>query len=135
MLFFDKFHCVFYLYLKSIRRGYRKLILKFVDDESGLHHGYVVVDYNKLNLCLVDNNMFFFYAFAVNIFGLSGFWLNTISYGDIPNVVVIWELNESGNNFTSLDHSVYWVSFPLIHLRYSCNERFIPSTNPFVQGA
>ena len=137
MLFFDKFHCVFYLYLKSIRCRYRKLISKFVDDESGLHHGYVVVvDYKKLNLCLVDNHLVHFLAFAVNIIGLRGFWLNTISCGDIPNFVVIWELFDGGNNFTSADHSVYWVSFPLmIHLRYSCNERFIPSTNPFVQGA
>ena len=30
----------------------------------------------------------------------------------------------------------YFVSFPLmIHLRYSCSERFIPSSKPFVQGA
>ena len=28
------------------------------------------------------------------------------------------------------------VSFPImIHLRFSCNERFIPSTKPLVQGA
>ena len=47
---------VFYLYLKSILCVYRRLILKFVDDESGLHHGYVIVSYNKLNLCLVDKN-------------------------------------------------------------------------------
>ena len=73
---------------------------------------------------------------AVNIIGLRGFWLKTISYGDIPKVVVICELYAKGNNFTSADHSVYFVSFPLmIHLRYSCNERFIPSTKPFVQGA
>ena len=68
--------------------------------------------------------------------GLCGFWLNNISYGGIPSVVVICELYDKGNNFTSVDHSVYRVSFPLmIHLRYSCNERFIPLTNPFVQGA
>ena len=43
---------------------------------------------------------------------------------------------DKGNNFTSVDHSVYRVSFPLmIHLRYSCSERFISSTKPFVQGA
>ena len=66
----------------------------------------------------------------MNIVELRGFWLNTISF------VVICELYDKGNNFTSVDHSVYRVSFPLmIHLRYSCNERFIPSTNPFVQGA
>ena len=46
-------------------------------------------------------------------------WLKTISYGDIPSVVVICELYAKGNNFTSADHSVYFVSFPLmIHLRY-----------------
>ena len=39
---------------------YRKLILKFVDDESDLHQVYVVVDYNKLNLYLVDNNLVYF---------------------------------------------------------------------------
>ena len=74
--------------------------------------------------------------FAVNIIGLRGFWLKTISYGEIPKVVVICELYAKGNNFTSADHSVYFVSFPLmIHLRYSCSERFIPSTKPFAQGA
>ena len=62
LLFFDKFHCVFYLYLKSIRCVYRKLILKFVGDESGLHHGYVVVNYSKLNLCLVDNKLVHFFG-------------------------------------------------------------------------
>ena len=68
--------------------------------------------------------------------GLRGFRLNTISYGDIPSVVVIGELYDKGNNFTSVDHSVYRVSFPLmILLRYFCNERFIPSATPFVQGA
>ena len=57
-------------------------------------------------------------------------------YVDIPSVVVVRELYDKGNNFTSVDHSVYRVSFPLmIHLRYSCNERFIPSTNPFVRFA
>ena len=54
---FVNFFCVFYLCLKSIRCGYRRLILNFVDNESGLHRGYVVVDYNKLNLCSVDNNL------------------------------------------------------------------------------
>ena len=34
---------------------------KFVDDESGLHHVFVKVGYNKLNLCLVDNNLLHFY--------------------------------------------------------------------------
>ena len=49
---------------------------------------------------------------------------------------MICELYAKGNNFTSADHSVYFVSFPfMIHLRYSCSERFIPSTKPFVQGA
>ena len=52
------------------------------------------------------------------------------------SVFVICELYDKGISFTSVDHSVYRVSFPLmIHLNYSCNERFIPSTNPFVQGA
>ena len=75
--------------------------------------------------------MHFLWAFAVKIIGLSGFWLNTISYVDIPSVFVICELYDKGINFTSLDRSVYRVSFPLmIHLRYYCNERFIPSTNP-----
>ena len=72
---------------------YRKLILKFVDDENGLHHGYVVVNCNKLNLYLVDNKICaFLWAFAVNIIGFRSFWLNTISYGDNPKVVVICEL-------------------------------------------
>ena len=72
----------------------------------------------------------------MNIIGFIGFWLKTISYGDIPKVIVICELNDKGNSFTSADHSVYRVSFPfMIHLMYTCNERFIPSTNPFVQGA
>ena len=61
---------------------------------------------------------------------------NTTSYGDIPSVVVICDLYYKGNNFTSADRSVYRVSFPLmIHPRYSCNERFLPPTNSFVQGA
>ena len=108
-----------------------------MDNGSGLHHGYVVVDYCKMNLCLVDNNLLCFYGRLLkNIIGLRGFWMITISHGDIPNVVVICELYESGNHFTSVDHSVYWVSVPLmIHLRFSCNERFTPSTNPFVQDA
>ena len=55
--------------------------------------------------------------------------------GDSPKVVVICELKDSGNSFTSVDHSVYGVSFPLmIHLRNSCNKRFMPSTSPLVQG-
>ena len=57
---FGVFHNLFYLYLKSIRYVYRKLILKFLDDESGLDHEYVMVDYNKLNLCLVDNILVYF---------------------------------------------------------------------------
>ena len=65
---------------------------------------------------------------------IRGYWLKPISFGDIPNVVLICELYESGNNFTSADHSVYQHRHRH-HLRYSCNERFIPSTNPFVQGA
>ena len=75
-------------------------------------------------------------AFAVNTVSLRGFWLKTISFVDIPSVVVIYDLFDKVNNFTSVDPSVYRVSFPLkIHLRYPRNERFIPSTNPFVQGA
>ena len=46
---------IFLSLFKSNRCEFRKLILKFVDDESGLHHGYVVVNYNKMNLYLVDN--------------------------------------------------------------------------------
>ena len=77
----------------------------------------------------------FLCAFAVNIIGFLGFRLKTFSYGDIPKVVVICELYDNGNSFASVDHYVYRVSFPfMIHLRYSCNERFISSTNPFVQG-
>ena len=58
----------------------------------------------------------------MNIIGFLGFWLKTTSYKDILKVVVICELYDKGNNFTSADHSVYCVSFPLmIHLRYSCN--------------
>ena len=72
----------------------------------------------------------------MNIIGLRGFSLKTISFGDIPRIVVICELYAKGNNFTSADHSVYFVPFTfMIHLRYSCSERFIPSTKPFVQGA
>ena len=40
---------------------YWKLILKFVDDENGLHHEYVVVNCIILNLHLVDNNRVHFY--------------------------------------------------------------------------
>ena len=65
-----------------------------------------------------------------------GFWLNAISYGENPSIVVICEFQDKGKTFTSVDHSLYRVSFPLmVHLRYSFNERFIPSVNPFVQGA
>ena len=39
----------------------RTLVLKFVSDESDLHHGCVMVNYLKLNLCLVDNNFVHFY--------------------------------------------------------------------------
>ena len=56
-LLFGRFHCVFYLFLKFIRYVYRKLISKNVDYESDLHHVCVRVGYNKLNLCLVDNNL------------------------------------------------------------------------------
>ena len=62
LLLFGVFHYVFYLYLKSIRYVYRKLILNFVDDENGLHQVYVMVDYNKLNLYLVDNILVYFYG-------------------------------------------------------------------------
>ena len=76
-------------------------------DENGLHRVYVMVGYNKLNLYLVDNNLVRFYeSLLVNIIGLRGFWLKTISYGDIPKVVVICELYAKGNSFTSADHSV-----------------------------
>ena len=49
-LFLNKFHCAFHLCLKFIRYVYRKLILKFVGDESDLHRGYAVVDCNILIL-------------------------------------------------------------------------------------
>ena len=62
LLLFGRFHLHFYLFLKSIRYGYQRLILKFVDDESGLHHVYVMVDYNRLNLYLVDNIIVNFYG-------------------------------------------------------------------------
>ena len=55
-----KFRCVFLLCLKSIRCVYRKLILKFVDDENNLHGGYVVVDCNILILLWVGNNFVHF---------------------------------------------------------------------------
>ena len=115
----------------------RKLILKCVDDESDLHHAYVMVDYNILNLCFCSTiTLCIFVSICCGLIGFRGFWLNTILYDDIPNVVVICEFKDKGNIFTSADHSVYRVSFPLkIHLRHSSNERFIPSTNPFVQGA
>ena len=41
---------------------YRKLILKFVVDERGLDHKYVVVSCNILNPYLVENNLVHFYA-------------------------------------------------------------------------
>ena len=41
LLFFDKFHCVFYLYLKSIQYVCRMLILKFAGDKNDLHRAYV----------------------------------------------------------------------------------------------
>ena len=47
----------FYLYSRSIRCVYRKLILEFVDDESDLHHVCVMVGYNILNLYLVGNDI------------------------------------------------------------------------------
>ena len=50
LLLSGNFRCVFCLRLKFIRCVYRELILKFVDDESDLHRGYVVVDYNILTL-------------------------------------------------------------------------------------
>ena len=57
-------------------------------DENDLHRAYVMGGYNKLSLYLVDNNLVrFLWEFAVNIIGLRGFWLKTISYGDIPKVV------------------------------------------------
>ena len=57
----DKFRCVSYLYLKSNRCVYQKLILKSVDDESGLDHEYVVINCKKLNLYLVGKNFVHFY--------------------------------------------------------------------------
>ena len=49
---------------------------------------------------------------------------------------MICELYSNGNNFTSVDHSVYFLSSPfIIHRRYSCNEPFMPSTSPFVHRA
>ena len=50
MLLSGKFHCFFYLCLKSIQCVYRKLILQLVDDENDLHRGYVAVDCNILIL-------------------------------------------------------------------------------------
>ena len=61
LLLFGRFHCVFYLFLKSIRYVYRKLISKFVDDENGLHYVCVRVGYKKLNIILVDKNLVHFY--------------------------------------------------------------------------
>ena len=61
LLLFGIFSCVFDLNLKSIRYVCRKLIVKFVDDESGLHHGYLVVNCNLLNLFLVGNNLVRFF--------------------------------------------------------------------------
>ena len=45
----------------------------------------------------------------MNIIGLHGFWLDTISYGDSPNFVVIRELCANGNVCTSVDHSVFFL--------------------------
>ena len=51
------------MFLFKILSGvYRKLVLKFVDEESGLHHGCGVVSCNKLNPYLVDNNLLHFYG-------------------------------------------------------------------------
>ena len=40
---------------------YRRLILEFVDDENDLYHVCVMVDYNILNLYLVENDFVCFY--------------------------------------------------------------------------
>ena len=43
----------------------------------------------------------------MNIIGLRGFWLKTISYSDSANFVVIRELYANGNVCISVDHSVF----------------------------
>ena len=59
-LSFDKFHCVFYLYLKSNRYVCRRLIKWFVGDENYLHRVCVMVNYNKLILLEVGNKIHLF---------------------------------------------------------------------------
>ena len=59
---------------------FRKLFLRFVDDENDLHRGCVVVNCNILILYLVGNNLEpFFEELAVNINEFRGFWLKAIS--------------------------------------------------------
>ena len=50
LLLSGKFRCDFCLCLKSIRLVFRKLILRFVDDENDLHHRCVVLNCNILIL-------------------------------------------------------------------------------------
>ena len=56
-LLFDKFRCAFYLGLKSVRCVNQKLVLRFVDDESDLHRGSVMLDYIILLLLWDGNNL------------------------------------------------------------------------------
>ena len=60
MQFFDKFHYGLYLGLKSILCGFQRPILKFLDSENDPRHDCEMVDYNKLSLYRVDNNLVYF---------------------------------------------------------------------------
>ena len=85
MQFFDAFHYFFCLYLKSLLYGVQRLISKFLDGETDLHHESEAVIYNKMSFYWVA----FFEAFAVNSISLRGFWLKIFSYGNGPNTFVI----------------------------------------------
>ena len=64
-----------------------------VDYKNGIFAGMTIIS------CVFEE-------FAVNLLGLRGVWLRTISYGDSPRVFVNWYLYDDWNNLTSVDHSV-----------------------------
>ena len=59
---FSLINFLVFLFLLKIHSVYvpEAIFKKFVDDESDLHRGYVVVGYNKMILWLVENNLVFF---------------------------------------------------------------------------
>ena len=56
LVIFDKFHCFFFC-LKPIWRVCRKLVLSFVGDENDLHCVCVMIDYDKIIILKVGNNL------------------------------------------------------------------------------